>query len=1241
MIPTYLPPLYHKIRRVTLYLLLAAIPGTGYMEGTPGLEHGGSPLSNPVTSGPTFYVDATGGSDANDGLTVSAAWQSLDRVNSPSVPSGATVLFKRGEAWRGQLLPRSGTARHPTLYGTWGTGAKPAILGSVNKSNKADWINGAGHWMDREDRNLWRCATTFETDVGNLIFNGATSVGFKKWLMKDLTAQGDYYYDRATKQLTLYSTANPGLVYRDIEVALRRDIVGQNNVSYVTYENLALKYGAAHGFGGTNNGFIIIRSCDISFIGGGDLFMDGSNIRYGNGVEFWANARDCLVEKCRIWEIYDTALTNQNTFEDVSQYNITYRNNVIWNCAYASFECWTEAPSTIMANIRFENNTCANAGEGWGRQRPVANGYHLEFTRTPGKISDIYVRNNIFYRATGGLWLQHSSQKDAALTLDYNCWHQADGNMVYVEQLGKTGTQTPLSSFQVYSDKDVHSQAADPLFVNVGAHDYHLQPGSPCVDAGLDVGIADDCDDRPRPVGHGFDIGAYELQARTVSLEGRFGKATISLDHPAVTSLWLREANGALSAKNVLSLHSPALGAWAVGAYSYVVDAEGVRFESRRSTAHHIRKTSGEVRISGVQLLSADGKAAPLTEDWEIAVTPAGELCWRIARRWHASFSGKFSGAPALFFNSRPTAVDSRGNQARGNAAGNGVITSLWYESGRLDGFWSRDYYADTGGWGAGFFTRNLCVTVKDPDAWAVCKLYTSFPLDVDLRVAAQGHLYRRGMYDQFSELGAVAVVGESFSVANPESMPAGRVETTGVTLGAAAKYDSGHQLIVSLPDAAVESALRRYYASLINGGVMNDPKLHDFGNETDGWRVGFTPSMVAFAMAAGAPAADPVSARPVSLAQAMREAIDMRLDSVTREGVFEWGLTNEPGKILVDNQVSLPLMADKYVLQTGDAASARRWFDKLELTMTTLTHAAEANGGLVGWSMDPNAKNPNWYFDAITAQGTLAYHNIFYYGALQAMARLAEVVGRPDRQTSYQALAERVKAEFNHRFWSETACGEGNPAYFDWMDGAGKGHGHFMSLVQYPAIVFGLASLDQAKKILDTADRRLPVLAKEFGYQGEGTLDLLWPVPGEFCVEGIRRDGFGKYQNGGMLLTWTYWEIVARAKAGDAAGAWERLRRFALRAARTNWFEGENSFTIDGQPYGWGSEPYLCDQITVPAALVDGILGVTMTWDHLTARPALPLGWKSAAAEIVWKGHRYHLRADGTAASILPQSVP
>src|SRR6185295_1949727 len=56
---------------------------------------------------------------------------------------------------------------------------------------------------------------------------------------------------------------------------------------------------------------------------------------------------------------------------------------------------------------------------------------------------------------------------------------------------------------------------ADIKFVNPSAKDYRLQPGSPAIDAGKNMstyGITFDLDEKPRPKGTGWDIGAYEYQ---------------------------------------------------------------------------------------------------------------------------------------------------------------------------------------------------------------------------------------------------------------------------------------------------------------------------------------------------------------------------------------------------------------------------------------------------------------------------------------------------------------------------------------------------------------------------------------------------------------------------------------------------------------------------------------------------------------------------------------------------------
>jgi hypothetical protein len=54
--------------------------------------------------------------------------------------------------------------------------------------------------------------------------------------------------------------------------------------------------------------------------------------------------------------------------------------------------------------------------------------------------------------------------------------------------------------------------SGDPLFVNPAADDYHLQLGSPAVDAGMDAGISFDFDGDPRPSLQVFDIGYDEVE---------------------------------------------------------------------------------------------------------------------------------------------------------------------------------------------------------------------------------------------------------------------------------------------------------------------------------------------------------------------------------------------------------------------------------------------------------------------------------------------------------------------------------------------------------------------------------------------------------------------------------------------------------------------------------------------------------------------------------------------------------
>jgi hypothetical protein len=84
----------------------------------------------------TFYVSATGGNDANDGLSSATPWKTISKVNSATFQPGDSILLKSGDLWREQLAPpSSGTSGSVITFGSYSSGAKPVISG-------ADVVNG-------------------------------------------------------------------------------------------------------------------------------------------------------------------------------------------------------------------------------------------------------------------------------------------------------------------------------------------------------------------------------------------------------------------------------------------------------------------------------------------------------------------------------------------------------------------------------------------------------------------------------------------------------------------------------------------------------------------------------------------------------------------------------------------------------------------------------------------------------------------------------------------------------------------------------------------------------------------------------------------------------------------------------------------------------------------------------------------------------------------------------------------
>ena len=289
------------------------------------------------------------------------------------------------------------------------------------------WIAGATlqHVVDPHPD---RVRFDSEKDVGNLLLftdpaatvrSEPVQTGMKMWAASSVNKTGDFHFDRYTKLLTVFCAAGPPHACWPGGVEAALDTTQVNLLpatSHLIIDGLELRYGAAHGVSGVYVNNIVVKNCDIAWIGGGVLSYDfrstGRPVRYGNGIQTWNGARNVEVYGNRLWQIYDTPLTNQgaactsdggckaNCAEECKMQNISFHHNLAINSGDACVEIWYDDNGTTMDTVRFENNLCANIGNGgWSAaQRPDASGDSVCFFRNLAHSSNISLRNNIFYQ---------------------------------------------------------------------------------------------------------------------------------------------------------------------------------------------------------------------------------------------------------------------------------------------------------------------------------------------------------------------------------------------------------------------------------------------------------------------------------------------------------------------------------------------------------------------------------------------------------------------------------------------------------------------------------------------------------------------------------------------------------------------------------------------------------------------------------------------------------------------------
>lgn len=499
----------------------------------------------------TYYIDATGGNDTNDGRSPLTAWRTVAKVNSSSFLPGDSILFKRGEAWRERLIvPSSGSLGHVITFGTYGTGNNPVLDGAVR-------------------------ATTFILDTGSIykinhsevsqVFEDG-NVRLTKATSKSTMLPGSWFWDKVNTlyvwssdsgnpntHVTSYSVMASGvnmngkgyLLFDSIDVTRwgnegysAQDISGAHDI---TVQHATSSWHSKRGFSfaggsiGANAVSNITLRDDVAHDQLGECFWNGNgtnilvqrNTCYysdkdiskgylydGGGILVGTYANGVTVQDNYVHDIYSAAAVMvEYQIGYKRPVNVTIERNHIAQTTLGEFHAVSlEGDGTIFKNNIVEltftgksnmligygalNNKVYNnvfyAGGNWG----------VVFSADVGTNNAF--ENNIIHRSVGNGSINFSKGGVGLNggTIDYNDYYTSG----YWQWTDGTHPNT-LAAWQAKCRCDLHSLSADPKFVAKGS-DYHLQSDSPCRGAGVNVGVTDDYDGNTRPA-YRDDIGAY------------------------------------------------------------------------------------------------------------------------------------------------------------------------------------------------------------------------------------------------------------------------------------------------------------------------------------------------------------------------------------------------------------------------------------------------------------------------------------------------------------------------------------------------------------------------------------------------------------------------------------------------------------------------------------------------------------------------------------------------------------
>ncbi|SEJ72526.1 Right handed beta helix region [Dyadobacter sp. SG02] len=336
-----------------------------------------------------IYLSSSG-SDLNSGRDSTKPWKTLHKLYR-----GYSYLLRRGDTLYFSLkrIPASGKKEKITL-GAYGNSDRKPVLSLYKKVMPNAFEKQANDiWRInlRDSSKLKGYTNLTDSNIGFIKVNGViygskiadqTSLA-QNW---DFMSQDGYLYVKLNKDINRYT----------IQLAGNYTIIELSDDMIV--EDLKLVGTGGHAIQGDGVSNVEIKRVDIAEIGGSYLPRAKiKNTRYGNGIELFNSATNCLIENCSVSQVFDAAYTMQGAAVNAYFDNVVFRNNTA-DKNEQSFELWIKGWKSGFRNCKFIDNRCSNSGFGWSHAvRTDKNvGVHLLIHAWEVADGDLLISGNQF-----------------------------------------------------------------------------------------------------------------------------------------------------------------------------------------------------------------------------------------------------------------------------------------------------------------------------------------------------------------------------------------------------------------------------------------------------------------------------------------------------------------------------------------------------------------------------------------------------------------------------------------------------------------------------------------------------------------------------------------------------------------------------------------------------------------------------------------------------------------------------